>query len=396
MPNYYEISPTDDNLTLRDGKASASFTVRYVGDRTVEARAQAIALKGAKDDWLEVQSPSTRKMEPDQTQNFEASVKVPPGTAPGDYALRLDMVSVDNTDEEYDQGPPVSFKVKESAEPEPDTSGFPWWIVTVVAVVLVLAIGGGTWWAMRASVSVEEWTGEYSGRLDGRNASLGIAAEGDTLKLTQTDKDRGATDKGQAKYTGGDKAHILENPFDSDGEVMILHRHNTNLISMRGKWEGVSFGRVFSKSGFERVAGRNFEPDRWREFWRGTFEGHTDGLSSRLTAEVNDDEVKLTLSVTSPDGVETTYEGSAPMEPDSNRESMHVLEKATLTSKDEEESKTLTIKELLIHTWGSNYMTGIAKTPEGATVGQIFVRDEEIVTTFRGEIERPQLNNSGD
>ena len=177
---------------------------------------------------------------------------------------------------------------------------------------------------------------------------------------------------------------------------MILHRHNTNLISMRGKWEGVSFGRVFSKSGFERPPGSNFEPDRWREFWQGTFEGHTDGLSSRLTAEVKDDEVKLTLSVESQDGVETTYEGSALMNPDSNPESMHVLEKATLTSKDEEESTTLTIKELLIHTWGSNYMTGIAETPEGATVGQIFIRNKDIVATVRGEIERLQLNNSGD
>lgn len=147
MPNYYEIAPTDDTLTLRANKASASFTVRYVGDRTVEARAQAVALKGAKDDWLEVEAPTTREMEPNQTHNFKVKVAVPPGTPAGDYALRLDMVSVDNTDEEYDQGPTVSFRVEESEEPEP--TGFPWWVLVLVAVLLIVIIAGATWWFTR-------------------------------------------------------------------------------------------------------------------------------------------------------------------------------------------------------------------------------------------------------
>ena len=154
MPNYYEISPTDDTLTLRDGKASASFTVRYVGDRTVEARAQPVALNGAKDDWLEMESPATRGMEPNQTQNFKVSVKVPPGTPAGDYAMRLDMVSVDNTDEEYDKGPTVSFKVEESKEPEPE--GFPWWVLILVAVLLIALIGGAIWWFTRDSGGVSD------------------------------------------------------------------------------------------------------------------------------------------------------------------------------------------------------------------------------------------------
>ena len=386
MPNYYEISPTDDTLTLRDGKASASFTVRYVGDRTVEARAQPVALKGAKDDWLEVESPGTREMEPNQTQNFKVSVKAPPGTPAGDYAMRLDMVSVDNTDEEYDQGPTVSFKVEENKEKDSATSGFPWWVVAVIAVVLVLAIGGGTWYALSGNseeeglkpVTADDWDGKYSGRLDGRNANLRIEANeaGDTLRLTQRDLDRSATKTGDVPFSKGERAHIVTSPFGDSNERLILHRHDRGLLSMLGKWRGVSFGRVFAADGFDRAPGRKFEDDRWKAFWQGTFHGHTDGLKSRLSATVGANTVNLVLSVDNPDDGNTTYVGTKSLTPGSNPKWMHVLKNVNLTSADG--SKTLTIKELLIHTWGSNYMTGIAETPDGTEVGQVFVREKDV------------------
>lgn len=395
MPTYYEISPTDDTLTLRDGKASASFTVRYVGDRTVEARAQAVALKGAKDDWLEVESPATREMGPDQTQNFKVSVKAPPGTPAGEYALRLDMVSVDNTDEEYDQGPTVSFRVQESKEPEPEPSGFPWWLVAVLAVVLVLAIGGGTWYALSGNgeeegglkaVSAGDWAGNYRGRLDGRNASLQIQSNeaGDTLRLIQRDLDRNATTNGEVSFSEGNSAHILTGPFGDSNERMILHRHDRNLISMLGKWRGVSFGRVFARDGFDRSPGRNFDDDRWKAFWQGTFNGHTDGLTSRLSATVGGNTVNLVLSVDNPDNGNTTYIGTKALNPGSNPKWMHVLKGVNLTSADG--SETFTIKELLIHTWGSNYMTGIAETPDGTEVGQVFVREKDVPPAGQVEI----------
>ncbi|TDT41757.1 hypothetical protein DES49_1859 [Halospina denitrificans] len=403
MPNYYEISPTDDTLTLRDGKASASFTVRYVGNRTVEARAQPVALKGANDAWLEVESPATREMEPNQTQNFKVSVKAPPGTPTGDYALRLDMVSVDNTDEEYDQGPTVSFKVEESKEPEPEPIGFPWWLVVVIAVVLVLAIGGGTWYALSGdgtdgeeeeeeddeatlAIDASGWSGDYRGRLDGRNASLRIQANeaGDNLRLIQRDLDRNATTNGEVSFSGGDNAHIITGPFGDSNERLILHRHDRDLISMLGKWRGVSFGRVFARGGFDRSGGRNFDDDRWKAYWQGKFEGHTDGLESRLSATIGGNTVNLVLSVDNPDGGSTTYVGTRNMNPGSDPTRMHVLEGARLESL--EGNETLTIKELLVHTWGSNYVTGIAEMPDGTEVGQIFIREKDVPAPGRFEL----------
>lgn len=153
MPNYYEISPTDDTLQLREGKGSAGFTVRYVGGRVVEAWARAVPVQGTQEEWLQTQSPEQRDMQPGQTQTFEVKVTVPPGTPAGRYGLRLDVMSADNTDEEYDQGPVVSFDVAESAQPEETTTGFPWWMVIVAGLVLVLVGGGAVWWFSAGSGS---------------------------------------------------------------------------------------------------------------------------------------------------------------------------------------------------------------------------------------------------
>lgn len=145
MPNFYEISPTDDTLALQDGSGEASFTVRYVGERPVEARAQVIPQEGAVGNWFELQEGATKDMTRGQTHTFKVRVSVPAGTPAGNYGLRLDMVSVDNTDEEYDEGPTVSFKVATS-EPDKDKPGFPWWALIVIGLVLLLVIGVLAWW----------------------------------------------------------------------------------------------------------------------------------------------------------------------------------------------------------------------------------------------------------
>lgn len=150
MPNYYEISPAHDTLSLHDGQGSASFAVRYVGDHRVEARAVAVPMEGAKESWLQVEPPNQCDMQPGQTQTFKVTVTVPPGTAEGRYGLRLDVVSVHNPDEEYDRGPLITFEVEETKEPEPKP-GFPWWAVIAAALVLIVIIGGIVWWFNRDS-----------------------------------------------------------------------------------------------------------------------------------------------------------------------------------------------------------------------------------------------------
>lgn len=68
MSEYYEISSAQDGLTLGDHKGAASFSVRYVGHRQVEARARAVPLDGAEDRWVKVEPPAQFDLAPGQTQ----------------------------------------------------------------------------------------------------------------------------------------------------------------------------------------------------------------------------------------------------------------------------------------------------------------------------------------
>lgn len=208
MPNYFEISPTHDVLALREGKGSASFAVRYVGDSPLEARALAVPMDGVNEGWLSIEPPDQRKMEPGKTQTFNVNVTIPPGTTPGRYGFRLDVVSVRNPDEEYDRGPQVAFQVNPSAKPEPE-KGFPWWLVIAAAVFLIIIIGGVVWWAnsdgdksrsatqeARAQQEFEEATEEADEEMMEdeavvRPASPGVVARRDmveTLRRAQPDR----------------------------------------------------------------------------------------------------------------------------------------------------------------------------------------------------------------
>ena len=62
--------------------------------------------------------------------------RLPTGTKPGTYSVRCDAVAEENPDEDFTEGPSVSFEVAA----EEKKKGFPWWIVAVAAVVILGAI----------------------------------------------------------------------------------------------------------------------------------------------------------------------------------------------------------------------------------------------------------------
>lgn len=165
MPAYYEITPVNASVVLEKGKGSASFTVRYVGTRRTEARATAVPMERTENHWLEVQPPSQRYIEPEQTQAYKVNVAVPAGTSPGRYGLRLDVLSVDNPDEEYVRGPLVTFQVEESEEPK-QQQGFPWRWVILAAVLLALVVGGAAWWSNRSKEALVDVREEQATRDD--------------------------------------------------------------------------------------------------------------------------------------------------------------------------------------------------------------------------------------
>jgi hypothetical protein len=81
--------------------------------------------------------PSTweKDLTSDETALFRVRVRAPSSAPTGDYQFHASVANVANPDEEYADGPPVTFTV-----PLADVKPFPWWIVAVAAAVVV--VGG--------------------------------------------------------------------------------------------------------------------------------------------------------------------------------------------------------------------------------------------------------------
>ena len=121
------------------GGAETSFTVSNASGRPLRGRAEVRATDPAQQAWLSVVGDVERDFPPNSTHQIAVRVAAPPGSPAGKSSFRLDMVSAQNPDEDFAEGPTVSFEVP---APAPKRR-FPWWIVAVAAAV-VLVIGGLT------------------------------------------------------------------------------------------------------------------------------------------------------------------------------------------------------------------------------------------------------------
>jgi hypothetical protein len=88
--------------------------------------------------WAQVDRP-LREIAPGTTEQYTVTLTPPPGTAAGDYLVRLIAYDADRPPEEYsDQAQQLTVVVP--AGPAPAKKGVPWWIYAVAAA-LVLVIG---------------------------------------------------------------------------------------------------------------------------------------------------------------------------------------------------------------------------------------------------------------
>jgi hypothetical protein len=74
---------------------------------------------------------------PGRSDPYVVKIESPSGAPAGSHAFRLDMVGVANPDEEYSQGPTITFTTPPPAETGP---AFPWWIPVAAVVILLIAV----------------------------------------------------------------------------------------------------------------------------------------------------------------------------------------------------------------------------------------------------------------
>src|SRR5262245_29596891 len=136
MSRVFAITSTTDHVSLNtDGKGEVTFTVTNSSDRMIRGQLKIRSLEETKSDWLKVAGELERDFSPGSTQQIVVKVHVPGAMRTGKFSFRVDVISVENPDEDYTEGPAVSLT---AGLPAPPAKPFPWWILIVVCVSLVL------------------------------------------------------------------------------------------------------------------------------------------------------------------------------------------------------------------------------------------------------------------
>ncbi len=154
MGNIFAVTTAIEDIKAdAAGKASAIFTVTNTTNKPLRGIAQAKALGNTRQEWLDVEGEAERDFSAGGTQQFTVNFSKPaasasPGIAPPaaeTFLFRLDVASSANPDEYFTEGP--SVKVAAASIPvQAAKKAFPWWMVIVALIGLVLLVMAGIWW----------------------------------------------------------------------------------------------------------------------------------------------------------------------------------------------------------------------------------------------------------
>jgi hypothetical protein len=139
MPNPFTITAATNTIRLDDTRqAQTTFTVFNSSGRAMRGRARIVVQNPASETWVSLVGDAEKDFPIAGTHQYDVKIAVPAGSPPGSYPFRLDVVGTENPDEEFSQGPTVTFEVP---APAPAKNPFPIWIP--IALVAVLLLVGG-------------------------------------------------------------------------------------------------------------------------------------------------------------------------------------------------------------------------------------------------------------
>lgn len=143
MARYFGITSANTTIDLSaDRKGEMAFTVSNETGQALRARASVSPIEPARPEWFDLKGAPARDFSPDQTQQFAVTISVPRSAPGGTYKFSLLVASTERPDEQYTEGPVVSFKV--AAADEAPKPVFPWWAIGLAgglaAVALLLAV----------------------------------------------------------------------------------------------------------------------------------------------------------------------------------------------------------------------------------------------------------------
>jgi len=156
------------------GQADVSFTVSNASGRALRGRAEVRAANAAQQSWLSVIGEAERNFPANGTQQIMVRLTVPPGSPARQGSFRLDMVSAQNPDDDFAEGPTVTFDV-----PAPAVKGpFPWWMVIVAATAVILVGGLTAYLLMRKPASAPVTTAAPAANTDTSSSTARLTLNG--------------------------------------------------------------------------------------------------------------------------------------------------------------------------------------------------------------------------
>jgi hypothetical protein len=138
----------------RSSDATAVYTVKNVSGGSRDARLSVVVSGQSKTEWFSIDGNLERAIPAGQEQTVVIRVKMPREAPEGDYHFRLRAVEVNDTDNDFVEGPVTVAKL---GPPPPPTRDWTWlWIL--LGLLALLAIGGGLYYALRPGPSEQTKT----------------------------------------------------------------------------------------------------------------------------------------------------------------------------------------------------------------------------------------------
>ncbi len=200
-----------EKITCPAGQTiECAFTITSLSPEPIRIGLQPLVEEPTKKEWLEVVGAKEIELAESGSENVAVRLGVPGDAEPGKYPFRLRAYATDDPEQSAESPAiaadvPVPAKAAQPAVEKPK-GGFPWWIVAVVAAVLVLTGGGvAAWFAFSGSevpevkgMTLEEAVdrleeegfavGTVSNRITG-TANAGVVLEQSPNAGTEADKD---------------------------------------------------------------------------------------------------------------------------------------------------------------------------------------------------------------
>jgi hypothetical protein len=266
MARVFSITAAATSLrTDAQGRAESAFTVSNSSGRPLRGRVEVKATNSAQQGWLSIAGEQERNFAAGVTHQISVKIAVPPGSPAGTCSFRLEVVSVQNPDEDFAEGPTVSFEI---AAPAVKPKGFPWWIVVAAAVVVIVGVTGYYLTREKKAEPIKE---------TGKGKALDKAkAEQPAPPPAKPEAPPGTCAKPGTRVAAGDllvSGHEIKSP---DGQYRLTYQADGNLVLYRGTtalWATMKFsapGRATMQSDGNFVVYDN----AGRAVWASGTQGH--------------------------------------------------------------------------------------------------------------------------